>query len=278
MPGGREPAPTHSDASTVDGSARARRLGVGLAVGALAGGLAVELDLTALVSFWGDRLFLVPLAAVAGALLWTTRLRPLVAAGAGALGLLWLAVAFTPLAGRLAAGLVRADPPQPADAVLVLGSRVQRDGDPTPEAEARLLRGLELLAEGRASHLVLTEQPPPAAAYAPLARRLMGRFALDHELLAMGPTRTTRDEAVEVTRLCRERGWKRLLVVTSPTHTRRACAAVEAEGVEVVCVPAAETRFDLETLDRPSERVALFGQVLHERLGYRVYRRRGWIR
>jgi hypothetical protein len=45
----------------------------------------------------------------------------------------------------------------------------------------------------------------------------------------------------------------------------------------VVCVPAVVTRFDLEPLDRPLDRLALFSQVLHERLGGWVYRRRGWI-
>ena len=45
----------------------------------------------------------------------------------------------------------------------------------------------------------------------------------------------------------------------------------------VVRVPAVETRFDLETLDRPLERIALFSQVLHERLGTWIYRRRGWM-
>jgi len=259
------------------GSARAGRLGVGLAVGALAGSLAVDLDLASLVSFWGDRLFLVPLTALAGSLLWVTRLRPFVAAGALGLGVLWLAAAFTPLSGRLAAGLVRADPLRSGDAVLVLGSRVQRDGDPTPEAESRLLRGLELLAEGRAARLVVTEQPWPVGPYAPLARGLMERLGLRHELVAVGPARNTHDEAVAAARLCRERGWKRLLVVSSPTHTRRACRTAEAQGIEVVCVPAVETRLDLETLDRPGERLELFGQVLHERVGYWAYRRRGWV-
>jgi len=52
---------------------------------------------------------------------------------------------------------------------------------------------------------------------------------------------------------------------------------VEAEGIEVVCAPAVETRFDLETLDRAVDRMTLFGQVLHERAGYWIYLRRGWI-
>jgi uncharacterized SAM-binding protein YcdF (DUF218 family) len=67
-------------------------------------------------------------------------------------------------------------------------------------------------------------------------------------------------------------------VVTSPTHSRRACAAFEREGLAVVCVPAVETQFDVESLEKPNDRVRAFGPVIHERLGLLVYRRRGWIR
>jgi len=246
-------------------------------VGALAGSLARDLDLVGALSIWGDTTISVVLLALTGALLWRTSLRPIVAAGTVGLGLLWSAVAFTPLSGRLAVGLVRADPIAPADAVLVLGSRLQKDSDLTPQAESRLLRALELLAEGHAPRLILTEQPPAHVLYATSARRLMKSFQLDRELVTVGPTHNTHDEALAVAELCRSRGWTRLLVVTSPTHTGRACPTVERQGIAVVCVPAVETRFDLETLDRPLERIALFSQVLHERLGGWVYRRRGWI-
>lgn len=246
-------------------------------MGALAGSLVRDLDLAGALSFWGDTTISIVLGALAGALLWRTPLRPIVAAGAVGLGLLWSAVAFTPLSGRLAVGLVRADPIAPADAVFVLASRLQRDSDLTPQAESRLLRGLELLAEGHAPRLILTEQPPPSALYEPSARRLMKSFRLDMELVTVGPTKNTHDEALAVAQLCRSRGWTRLLVVTSPTHTGRACPTVERQGIAVVCVPAVETRFDLESLDRPLERLMLFSQVLHERLGAWIYRRRGWI-
>lgn len=246
-------------------------------MGALAGSLARDLDFVGALSFWGDTAMSVVVGALAGALLWRTPLRPVLAAVTVGLGLLWSVVAFTPLSGRLAGGLVRADPIVPADAVLVLGSRLQSDGDLTPQAEARLLRGLELLAEGHAPRLVLTEQPSSSVLYETAARRLMKSLRLEGELLSVGPTNNTHDEAVAAANLCRSRGWTRLLVVTSPTHTGRACPTVERQGIAVVCVPAVETRFDLERQDRPLDRLALFAQVLHERLGTWVYRRRGWI-
>ncbi len=200
------------------------------------------------------------------------------AIAAASLAVLWLAVCFTPLSAWLAQGLVRRDTLQSADAVYVLASNVQRDDEPAPGAASRLWRAMELLAQGRTTRLVLSEIPPPAGRYEPLARAWLSTFQLDRELIVIGPIENTRQEALGVGALCRARGFERLLVVTSPTHTLRACAAFECVGLSVVCVPAIETQFDLENLPKPTDRVRAFGPVIHERLGLFVYRRRGWIR
>jgi uncharacterized SAM-binding protein YcdF (DUF218 family) len=164
-----------------------------------------------------------------------------------------------------------------ADAVFVFASRVQEDGDPTSDAMSRLLKGVELVAAGHAPRLVVSEVPPPAGAYAPLARAWLSAFAGRGEVVSVGRIRNTRDEAVAVARLFRERGWSRVLAVTSPTHTRRAAAALEKEGLRVFAVPSAETRFDLERLHWPGDRREAFAAIAHERVGLLVYRRRGWI-
>ena len=242
---------------------------MGAVVGATAGFLARDLLTDSFASLW------LP-AAVGGALSWRTRLRPAMLALTIALGALWLSVAFTPLATHLARGLTRRDTVGPADAVLVLSSRLQADGEPTPAALSRLVHGLELLGQGLAPRIVLAELPSPSRSYAALARTLMANLGLSGELVSLGPVRRTRDEAVQVADLCRRQGWRRLLVVTSPSHSRRACAAVEREGLEVICSPAVETEFDVEHLDRPIERLRSFRFSLHEWLGLWLYQRRGW--
>jgi uncharacterized SAM-binding protein YcdF (DUF218 family) len=256
---------------------RLSRLGVGLTAGALTGLVVADLNLPSLVSYFGDRTYLVPLAAVLFALLWLTPLRRVAGAAVALLALLWLAVAFTPLTSWLAEGLVRRDPVEAADAVYVFASRVQEDGDPTTDAMSRLLRGVELVVEGRAPRILVSEVAPPAGPYAPLARAWLDAFARRGEVVAVGRIRNTHDEAVAVSRLCRERGWKRVLAVTSPTHSRRAAAALEKEGLVVFAVPSIETRFDLERLSWPGDRREGFSAIAHERIGLVVYRRRGWI-
>ena len=249
----------------------------GLAVGGAAALLARDLDLPTLVSYWGSRSPLVPALALLLALVWLTRLRPLVAGATALLALAWLAVVFTPLTAWMAQGLSRRDAVRSADAVFVLASRTQDDGEPTCTAQSRLLHGLELLGEGRAPRLVVSELPPPFAAYAPQARSWMTSFGVQGELLAVGPVRSTREEAVLVARLFRERGWRSVLLVSSPSHTRRAAATFAREGLDVISSPALETQFDMERLDRPDDRLFAFGSLLHERAGLVFYRWRGWI-
>jgi uncharacterized SAM-binding protein YcdF (DUF218 family) len=262
--------------SSVSGERR-RRAWTGLVAGAMAGFIVLDLDLASLVSFWGDRTILVPAAAFVGAALWPTPLRRLAMIGVALLGALWLVVAFTPLTARMTEGLVRQDPLQAGDAVFVFASSIQVDDDPSPDAMSRLLRGLELVGEGRSRYLVVSELPRPQGRYTPLAEAWVERFAPSAEVLAVGPVYNTHDEAVAVARLFRERGWKRVLAVTSPTHTRRASAALEFQGLDVVAIPSVETGFDLEGLERLGDRREAFSHLAHEWVGLFVYRRRGWI-
>lgn len=249
----------------------------GAAVGGLAALLADDLGLYGALSYWDDSAPIVMACAVVGALAWRTRLRRPLAATTGALGVLWLVAAFTPLSSALTRDLVRRDAPRPADAVVVLSSNLQDDGDPTPAEMQRLLRGIELVAQGQAPRLVVTELSPPAPPHAPQARAACERLRVVCDVVSAGLARNTHDEAVITADLFRRRGWRTLLLVTAPTHSRRAAATFEAQGLEVVSSPCLETRYDLENLSHPRERLDAFGPALHERLGFWLYGRRGWL-
>jgi uncharacterized SAM-binding protein YcdF (DUF218 family) len=256
---------------------RRQRAVAGLVAGTLAGFVILDLGLPSLVSFWGERSGFVPGVALVAAALWLTPLRRVAALAVGLLVGLWFVVAYTPVTSWMAEGLVRRDPAQAADAVFVFGSRVQLDGDPTTDAMSRLLRGVELVAEGRARYLIVSELRGRHGRYTPLAQDWVGRYAPKAEVLTVGPIKNTRGEAVAVERLFRKRGWTRVLAVTSPTHTRRAAATLEAQGLEVIAVPSVETDYDLELLDRPGDRREAFGGIAHEWIGLFVYAQRGWI-
>jgi uncharacterized SAM-binding protein YcdF (DUF218 family) len=159
--------------------------------------------------------------------------------------------------------------------VIVLASGRRADGS---GALTRLLHGVELLAEGRAPRLVVSEGvASEGASDADEARALMDRLGLKRELHLIPAVKNTREEALAVADLYRKQGWKLVLVVTSPAHSRRAAAALEHEGVDVVSSPSREMRFNLQALESWSDRLRAFGTLIHERLGLWVYDRRGWL-
>ena len=251
----------------------------GACYGLLAGILIKDLDLTTVVSFWGDRSLVAASAALVGAALWPTRLRGLLGWGVLSLAILWSAAAFTPLTTWMARGLERRDALRKADAVFVLASYLQQDGEFSTAAMSRLLRGLELLAEGWAPRLILPELPH-GPSYRSAACEFMNRFGLDYEIVSVGPVRSTHDEAIAVAEAARDFGFEHLLVVSSPSHTRRAAAALEAQNIRVTSVPAQETTFDYGNLHdnwRGDHRLRAFPMLVHEHVGLLVYRLRGWI-
>jgi uncharacterized SAM-binding protein YcdF (DUF218 family) len=249
----------------------------GFTAGALVGMIVDDLGLSSMISYWGDTGPFVVGCALAGALLWTTSLRRFVGAAVVVLGILWLVVAFTPFSAWLADGLVRRDPPEAADAVFVNASSIHPTGELSYASMSRLLHGIELVAERQAPVLVLSDLKSPYPSYAGAAKALMENLGIVRDLKTIAGSGNTREEAVSLARLCREQGWKRVIVVTSPYHSTRSCAAVEHEGLSVVCSPSVETAFDLKGLGRSDERRRAFSAAIHERIGLWLYGLRGWL-
>jgi uncharacterized SAM-binding protein YcdF (DUF218 family) len=89
---------------------------------------------------------------------------------------------------------------------------------------------------------------------------------------------TTRTEATRMAAIARANHWATLAVVTSPMHTRRACATFEAVGLRVVCVPAAVRGSGLYPGANAEGRLRVFRSWLYEMFASATYKSRGWIR
>lgn len=178
---------------------------------------------------------------------------------------------------------VRSDslPADPVDAVVILSGNLSREGRIGSEAMVRLLAGIELRRNLSAPHLVLTSihqvRRGDTLSSEPDQRALIARFDPDAVLHVVGPVRNTHDEAVAVTGIARQRGWRRLAVVTSPLHTRRACATFERQGLAIVCRASESRDYSLNLRRAPADRLEAFRDWLYEAVGIRVYRARGWV-
>jgi uncharacterized SAM-binding protein YcdF (DUF218 family) len=80
-----------------------------------------------------------------------------------------------------------------------------------------------------------------------------------------------------VAALARREGWRRVIVVTDPFHSRRAAGALRREGLKVRSVPCGHGEYRSERLDSPDDRIEAFRDWLHETMAIRYYRSRGWL-
>ena len=221
--------------------------------------------------------------AVAGALLGVTRLRPLLWVAGAILTFLCIAAAYTPLAARAAAPFVRRDQlPSRVDAIAVLSMGVTPDGLMRSETLDRLLTGLSLARRGLAHNvLVSTERRPFGGKSVSDSADIFNiwRMAAPGDtVFFVDSIVTTRTEALRMRSIASAHGWKILAVVTSPMHSKRACATFEAVGFTVVCAPADVRGSGLDPHSNPEDRLRAFRAWLYERFATDSYRRRGWIR
>ena len=137
----------------------------------------------------------------------------------------------------------------PADAVVVLtgivnlfpahgrGDRVEFN-----DAVERIQEGLRLLRLGRAPLLLVTGGSGDPFRQDKSEADLLGVW-LEREgvrgdsILLERTSRTTRENARETARIARQSGWRRILLVTSAFHMRRAALCFAAEGLNFEAYP-----------------------------------------
>ncbi len=162
--------------------------------------------------------------------------------GLAAVALVLLAV-HPVLLAALGRWLVVADSPVPADAIVVLGG----------DWQGRIQQGIRLYREGWAPLLLVTGGMAiaPGRVQADYLAEVARRAGVPSQaILTQRESRSTWEDAALTVGLARERGWRRVLLVTSDWHSRRAAMVFRRvwgpAGVEVRSVPSAEWRFDLE--------------------------------
>ena len=192
-------------------------------------------------------------------------------------------VSWFPLFDNRMGKLVRSDAlkGRPVDAVVVLSGNLSPEGRIGDEALRRLLAGVQLRQSLPARHLVLTSIRRVTRGDTLSSQHdqqaLVARLDPAAVFHLVGPVRNTHDEAVATAELARRSGWSRIAVVTSPLHTRRACATFEAQRLEVVCRPSDSRDYSFNLRRTPEDRLEAFRDWLYEVVGARVYRKRGWL-
>ncbi len=221
------------------------------------------------------------------------------AAGPGILALLIYLIGGTRIPAHLLAGLERQyargglTEVAPADAVVMLGGILTvSTNDPLgfdlSMAADRAVTAVELVRRGKARVLVLgggiqgvkgREEPEGG-----LIKRWLTAWGLAKvPVIVLDKCANTRGEAERVQALASQYGWRRLLLVTSASHMKRAEGVFRKLGLDVTCV-ACDFQ-GMAVFEQPPKipvapGLGGFQQLavyLHERVGWWLYKCRGWV-
>jgi uncharacterized SAM-binding protein YcdF (DUF218 family) len=175
-----------------------------------------------------------------------------------------------------------------ADAIVVLGGATRGDthlsthGDLNQQAD-RLLYAVELYRAGKAPVVLASGGGAPGDR--PEAELMEGILHImgvpPRDILRESASRTTYDNARYSAILLQGKGLRRVLLVTSAFHMRRALGVFRQTGLDVVPAPTDYQRL----VGRPvvprwlptADDLVRSTYALREHVGYWVYRYRGWL-
>ncbi|MBM3834424.1 MAG: YdcF family protein [Verrucomicrobia bacterium] len=181
-----------------------------------------------------------------------------------------------------------------ADAVVMLGGALgpsSRDSFRMNLSEGadRIIRAVELARQNKGPVLVLggggrNDSETNKWHEAKLIEAWLATWNLTNTpVICLNISSNTRDEAVQVRALAKERGWKRIILVTSAYHMKRSEGIFRQLGLPVA--PVSCDFIGLSALERDgrfnpiprSSRLEQLHVYLHEKIGWWYYRWRGWV-
>jgi uncharacterized SAM-binding protein YcdF (DUF218 family) len=183
----------------------------------------------------------------------------------------------TPLVWLLASPLKLSSPPQPADCIVVFAGGVGESGKAGGGYQERVKQAAELYRSGAASHVIFSS----GFAFAFPEAEVMRALAIDNGVPAAAIELETHaantHENVEFSRrILDAHGWRRILLVSSPYHMRRALLTWRkaAPGVTVVPTPPPVSQFYAHERGASLEQMRGIAQ---EYAAIVTYWMRGWI-
>ncbi|MEO7997249.1 MAG: YdcF family protein [Gemmatimonadaceae bacterium] len=252
--------------------------------GAAAGfAIFVVADLLGLTDVTGfSAMLLSSCALVFGALIAPTAYGAVLWLALGVLVSITMVVGLTPIMHSAALHYVRRDARNDqVDAVVVLSGTMTADGLLSGAVMTRLLSGisearrrnvrtiaLSIIDETDGQRRVTTESDQKA---------LMSLLAPDLAVEFVRNVKSTHDEALQFAALAQTRRWQRIVLVTSPLHTRRSCRTFEVAGLPVVCAPGQAREYTLSLEGGMHSHLNVFRDVMYETAATLVYSARGWM-
>lgn len=175
----------------------------------------------------------------------------------------WLGVCLL-----LSAAIVLRAQPRPAenaDAIIVLGAGVRRDGSAGPSLTRRAQEGARLYVAGYAPVVICTGGVPyraPRPEAEACADVLRASGVPDAAILLETRSRSTEENAAYSRQIFDANGWQTALVVSDGYHLLRAGWIFQQQGIDALTLPTSQrARMQDIAFNIPRELVALHWQV-----------------
>jgi uncharacterized SAM-binding protein YcdF (DUF218 family)/glycosyltransferase involved in cell wall biosynthesis len=189
----------------------------------------------------------------------------------------WLFVFETPLVWWLAEPLRLPDASGTADAIVVFAGGVGESGKAGGGYQERVKRAVDLHREGRAQNIVFSSGYMFALREADVMRDLAVALGAPPGAILLEERAANTYENVRFTGgILQARGWRTVLLVTSPYHMRRAMLTARRVAPEVTVLPSAVPAAAFYTHGRGAS-LEQVGAIVHEYVAIVVYWWRGWI-
>ncbi len=185
---------------------------------------------------------------------------------------IWLLVFFTPLANFLAKPLEIKPDPQKADVILVLSGGVYANGSLSYFSLERLAQAVILYKKGLSPKIIFSGGV--SLGNLKLSDGLaMEKVAIDlgvnkDDIIIENQSRNTYENLAYSKKIIEEKGYQRVLLVSSAIHMYRSMRIAEGLGLKVI--PASPVPFE-EYRQTPIDRFLLFYFTLREYAAILVY-------
>jgi uncharacterized SAM-binding protein YcdF (DUF218 family) len=172
--------------------------------------------------------------------------------------------------------------PSKADVIVILGGGMHCGStDLEASSLARTTKGLELWKAGYAPTITISDTTglwENCVSLEQITRNEIARLETrdQPDIVVLPGVKNTRMEAEAVAKEAKKRGWKSILVVTAPSHSRRTRATFTQLKLQAFVVSSGEPRYDTD-LHLPHDRLQALPALAREIAGFVKYTLLGWF-
>jgi uncharacterized SAM-binding protein YcdF (DUF218 family)/glycosyltransferase involved in cell wall biosynthesis len=190
----------------------------------------------------------------------------------------YLLIFETPLVFWMASPLKIAEPPQAADAIVVFAGGVGESGQAGGGYQERVAAAVDLYKSGYARSLVFSSGFRFVFHEAEVMRDLAVVNGVPPDAIVLEQAAANTHENVQFSAaILRQHGWRKILLVSSPYHMRRALLTWRKAVPDVTVVPTPVARSLFYLRDGRGPTLDQIRGIAQEYAAIVVYRGRGWI-